>query len=86
MNHRRIARTYLGWFEQEAYNFSLPASSTATPPIIWNEAGTYVIGYVGANGTRSYQGFIADLCSARLESKKDEDKVMTAAVELVTAV
>lgn len=65
MNTKRIARTYLGWFEQEAHNQSI-SKADGSSSLIWNDAGSYVIGYTSAHGFHSYQAFVRDISGSRL--------------------
>lgn len=82
MNFKHVARVYLGWFEQEAHNMHTPVPGREDS-IIWNDGGTFVLGYTGAEGFRSYQGFVKDLAVARL-TPAEADRVIVEAVKLVT--
>lgn len=81
MNYKHIARVFLNWFEQEAHNLSVPMAD-GTSPFIMSDDGSFVIGYTGADGFRSYQGFVRDLAQARL-SAPQAGKVLQKAIELV---
>ena len=84
MNYKHVARVYLNWFEQEAHNLHAAVCDTAGP-FIWNDDETYLIGYTGAEGFRSYQGFVKDLAQSRLTPAQAE-RVLIEDVALVTGV
>lgn len=81
MNHKHIARVYLSWFEQEAHSLSI-SDSAGGNSLIWSDDGSFVIGYTGADGFRSYQAFVRDLATSRL-GHVTADRVLSAAVGLV---
>lgn len=83
MNTKHVARVYLGWFDQEAQALSVPVCDTAGS-IIWSDDGSFVIGYIGAEGFRSYQGFVKDLAASRLTLDQAR-RVLVDAVSLVEA-
>ena len=85
MNHRRIARTYLNWFQQEALDcaVSLPDGCSS---IVWSATGTFVVGYTYSDLTqRTYQGFVREIANSRL-GEKDGFRVLAAAIEMVQRV
>jgi hypothetical protein len=83
VNHKHIARVYLGWFEQEAYDLSV-SDSVGGSSLVWSDDGSFVIGYRRADGFRCYQRFVGDLATSRL-GHADADRVLSAAVALVGA-